>query len=94
MADLSGISELKFIGLMRGAYKDPVFQLEGVDGLASLVEIIEWLDNNGGGGGGGTNIYGEFDDDADAAAGGVPLFGYYTLSVHSGLHGLVKKRLT
>lgn len=93
MADLSGITNLNFIGLMRGAYKDPVFRLDGVDDLASLVEILEWLGNNAGGGG-GTVIHGEFDDDAAAAAGGVPLNGYYTLSAKSGYHGIVKKRLT
>ena len=93
MADLSGITDLNFIGLMRGAYKDPVFGLEGVDELATLVEILDWLSDHAGGGGGMT-IYGEFDDDVAAAAGGVPLNGFYTLSIASGFHGLVKKRLT
>ncbi len=92
MADLTGITELNFTGLMRGAYKDPIFQLEGVEGLASLVEIIEWLAGNGGGGG-GISIYGEFDDDAAAAAGGVPLNGYYIRTIESGFEGLVKKRV-
>lgn len=92
MADLSGITELNFTGIMRGGYKEPVFELEGVTELVRLEEILEWLDDNGGSGG-GTTIGGEFDDDAAAAAGGIPLNGFYTLSIASGFHGLVKKRL-
>lgn len=73
MADLSGITDLNFIGLMRGAYKDPVFGLEGVDELATLVEILEWLGNNvGGGGGGSAGPYDVYDDDAAAASEGCP----------------------
>lgn len=92
MADLSGITELNFTGLMKGGYKDPIFELEGVDELASLVEILEWLDGNDGGG--GMTIYGEFDDDVDAASGGVPLNGIYVRSAASGFGGLLARRLT
>ncbi len=93
MADLSGITELNFIGLMKGGYKDPVFELEGVDGLASLVEILEWLDDNDGGGGGSAGPYDVYDDDAAAAAGGVPVGGIYVRSVASGYGGLLAQRL-
>lgn len=90
MADLSGITELTFTGLMRGGYKDPVFQLEGVEEMASLVEILEWLASAGGA---GITIYGEYDDDAHAAANGVPVGGYYVRTAASGFEGLVKKRI-
>ena len=94
MADLSGITDLNFTGLMRGAYKDPVFGLEGVDELATLVEILEWLGNNvGGGGGGSAGPYDVYDDDAAAASGGVPIGGIYVRSAASGFSGLLAQRL-
>lgn len=93
MADLSGITELNFIGLMKGGYKDPIFELEGVDELASLVEILEWLGDHGGDGGGAGPYY-VYDDDVAAAAGGVPLGGIYVRSAASGFGGLLAQRLT
>lgn len=94
MADLSGITELTFTGLMRGGYKDPIFRLDGVDDLASLVEILEWLSDNLGGGGGSAGPYDVYDDDTAAAAGGVPVGGIYVRSAHSGFGGLLAQRLT
>ena len=95
MANLTGLTELNFTGIMQGGYKEPLFQLQGVTELVRLDEILEWLDDNSGGGGGIT-VGGEYDDDVAAGVGGIALNSYYTLSLTNlwGLpQGLVKKRL-
>ena len=43
MPDLSGIDQIVIIGLQRGAYVEDEFDLEGLDGGASLVDIINEL---------------------------------------------------